>query len=244
MGTENLMRFVGVFNRDGGTFRTMDMDQFSAEATRILGEHGHSIEIELVEGKQLIAALERAVARKDVDVLLAGGGDGTISAAAEAAFRSGMPLAVLPAGTMNLFARSLHLPLDLPGALNAIATGEVRAVDIATANGKPFVHQYSVGIHTRLVRIREEMTYQQPSRENGGKRARGAARDPAAAEVSGRDPEQARPREPAMLGDHRLEQPVRGRSHPARRQARWRGPRGLHRGADAAAANSQSSAST
>ena len=159
MGMENLMRFIGVFNRDGGTFRTMDMDQFSAEATRILGEHGHSIEIELVEGKQLIAALKRAVARKDVDVLLAGGGDGTISAAAEAAFHSGMPLAVLPAGTMNLFARSLHLPLDLPGALNAIATGEVRGVDIATANGKPFVHQYSVGIHTRLVKIREEMTY-------------------------------------------------------------------------------------
>jgi diacylglycerol kinase family enzyme len=153
------MRFVGVFNRDGGTFRTMDMDQFSVEATRILAEHGHSIDIELVAGKKLIPALKAAVARKDADALLAGGGDGTISAAAELAFKSGMPLAVLPAGTMNLFARSLQLPLDLPGALNAIASGEVRAVDIATANGKPFVHQYSVGIHTRLVRLREKMTY-------------------------------------------------------------------------------------
>jgi diacylglycerol kinase family enzyme len=153
------MRFVGVFNRDGGTFRTMDMDQFSAEATRILADHGHTIDIELVAGKDLIPALKAAVSRKDADVLLAGGGDGTISAAAEAAFRSGMPLAVLPAGTMNLFARSLQLPLDLPGALAAIASGEVKGVDIASANGKPFVHQYSVGIHTRLVRLREKMTY-------------------------------------------------------------------------------------
>jgi diacylglycerol kinase family enzyme len=153
------MRFVGVFNRDGGTFRTMDMDQFSADATRILGERGHTIDIQLVAGKELIPALDAAVARKNVDVLLAAGGDGTISAAAEAAFRSGVPLAVLPAGTMNLFARSLHLPLDLPGALAAIASGEMRDVDIATANGKPFVHQYAVGIHTRLVKIREEMTY-------------------------------------------------------------------------------------
>ena len=124
MGTENLMRFIGVFNRDGGTFRTMDMDQFSAEATRIFGEHGHSSRSSWSRASELIAALKTAVARKDVDVLLAGGGDGTISAAAEAAFRSGMPLAVLPAGTMNLFARSLQLPLDLPGALKAIATGE------------------------------------------------------------------------------------------------------------------------
>ena len=153
------MRFVGVFNRDGGTFRTMDMDQFSAEAVRILAEHGHSLDVELVAGKELIPALQKAVRRKDVDALLAGGGDGTISAAAELAFKSGMPLAVLPAGTMNLFARSLQLPLDLPGALNAIGSGEVRGVDIASANGKPFVHQYSVGIHTRLVRLREKMTY-------------------------------------------------------------------------------------
>src|SRR5688572_25299715 len=111
------MRFVGVFNRDGGTFRTMDMDQFVAEATDILAEKGHTLDAKLVSGDGLIPALEAAVARNDADVLLAGGGDGTISAAAEACFRSGMPLAVIPAGTMNLFARSLHLPLDLPGAL-------------------------------------------------------------------------------------------------------------------------------
>jgi diacylglycerol kinase family enzyme len=153
------MRYIGVFNRDGGTFRNMDMDQFSADAIRILAEHGHTLEVRLVSGRELIPALKEAVSRKDVDALLAGGGDGTISAAAEAAFRSGMPLAVLPAGTMNLFARSLHLPLDLPGALAAIASGEMRGVDIASANGKPFVHQYSVGIHARLVRIREQMTY-------------------------------------------------------------------------------------
>lgn len=153
------MRFVGVFNRDGGTFRTMDIDQLSADAKRIFAENGHELEVEVIAGSDLIPTLDKVVGRKDVDALLAGGGDGTISAAATAAFRSGMPLAVLPAGTMNLFARSLQVPLDLPGALEAIATGEVRAVDIATANGTPFVHQYSVGIHTRLVRIREGMTY-------------------------------------------------------------------------------------
>src|SRR5690606_14262415 len=52
-----------------------------------------------------------------------------------------------------------HLPLDLEGAMRALANGEVRRVDIATANGRTFVHQFGVGIHARLVRIREGMTY-------------------------------------------------------------------------------------
>jgi electron transport complex protein RnfE len=66
-------------------------------------------------------------------------------------------LAILPAGTMNLFARAMKVPLVLEEALEAIADGEVGAVDIATANGRPFVHQFSVGIHARLVRIREKL---------------------------------------------------------------------------------------
>ena len=100
-----------------------------------------------------------AAGREGVDALLVGGGDGTISAAAGIAYETGVPLAILPAGTMNLFARALGVPLDLTEALEALAAGEVGAVDIATANGRPFVHQFGVGIHARLVRIREGMVY-------------------------------------------------------------------------------------
>ena len=153
------MHFIGVFNRDGGTFRTMDMDVFTANAVKIFAEHGHVLEPRVVEGKDLIASLETAAADPRCDVLLAGGGDGTISSAAEICFHSNKPLAVLPAGTMNLFARSLKLPMALDDALRTLAAGEVRRVDIATANGKAFVHQYSVGIHTRLVRLREHLVY-------------------------------------------------------------------------------------
>jgi len=153
------MHFVGVFNKDGGTFRTMDMAAFVASAERIFAEHGHSIDCRAVSGDDLSAELERAARDPATDVLLAGGGDGTISAAAGICFVHQMALAVLPAGTMNLFARSLGVPLQLEAALHAIAGGEVAAVDIATANGRPFVHQFSVGLHSRLVRIRNELTY-------------------------------------------------------------------------------------
>jgi diacylglycerol kinase family enzyme len=151
------MRYIGIFNRDGGTFRTMDLNAFAAKAAATFTAHGHSLESRVIAGRDLAAELKRAVT--DTDALLVGGGDGTISAAAAAAYAHGIPLAVLPAGTMNLFARSLGVPLNLDAALEAVAAGEVGAVDIATANGRPFVHQFSVGIHSKLVKLREQLNY-------------------------------------------------------------------------------------
>ena len=51
------------------------------------------------------------------------------------------------------------MPLDLDEALSAIARGSLDRIDIATANDRPFVHQFGVGIHARLVKLRNEMTY-------------------------------------------------------------------------------------
>lgn len=153
------MHILAILNRDGGTLRTMDLDAFCATARAVFERHGHVLTCEVVPGHQVEARLRAAAATKGVDVMLAAGGDGTVSAAAGIAFETGMPLAILPAGTMNLFARALKLPLALPEALEALAAGEIGAVDIATANGRPFVHQFGVGIHARLVRIREGMTY-------------------------------------------------------------------------------------
>ena len=49
--------------------------------------------------------------------------------------------------------------IDLDAALREIAAGQLFSVDIASANGRAFVHQYAVGLYARLVRIREEMPY-------------------------------------------------------------------------------------
>ncbi len=151
------MNVIGVFNRDGGTFKTTDMDAFAAKAREIYAQAGQALDVRVVAGRDLMAELKRAAA--EGEALLAGGGDGTISAAAGVAFARGIPLAVLPAGTMNLFARSLGVPLGLDAALAALAGGEVQNVDIATANGRPFVHQLSVGIHPKLVKLRESLPY-------------------------------------------------------------------------------------
>lgn len=153
------MRFVAVLNKDGGTLRTTDLDAFSARITTAVQNQGGSVDILVVPGNEVVETLRKAAARRSVDVLIAAGGDGTISAAASILMNEKMALSVLPAGTMNLFARSLGVNQSLEAAVDALSDGEIRAVDIATANGVPFVHQFSIGLHARMVHLRDRMEY-------------------------------------------------------------------------------------
>ena len=153
------MKLRAYFNRDGGTFRTTDMEAYSAEARRIFGEAGHELDLHLVEGKDIVPTMEKAANEGGFDGLIAGGGDGTISAAAGIAAAHGVALGVVPAGTMNLFARSLRLPLDIHAVLPVLAKGDVEKVDIGDATGRPFVHQFSAGLHSRMVRLRNQLSF-------------------------------------------------------------------------------------
>lgn len=153
------MKLMGFFNRDGGTFRTTDMAAYERRAEAVFREAGHDFEAIVFSGNEIIPAMERAARRDDIDGIVAGGGDGTIAAAASIAWKNGVALGVVPAGTMNLFARSLRVPLDIWEALEVLAFGEVDQVDIASANGRPFIHQFSAGLHARMVRYRNSYSY-------------------------------------------------------------------------------------
>ena len=111
-------------------------------------------------------ALKNVAAEAGEHVLMAGGGDGTISAAADIAWKAGVPLAVLPAGTMNLFARALKIPLELNAALESLASGTIQAVDISTANEESFVHQFSIGFQPQMIKLRNTLEF----RSRWGKR--------------------------------------------------------------------------
>lgn len=153
------MNLYAVFNRDGGTFRTTDMDAYCAHALRAFEGAGHEIECHVVSGDKVVETMEKAAAMNGVEGLIAGGGDGTISAASSIAWKSGIALGIVPAGTMNLFARSLKIPLDIWEAIDVLSHSHVRDVDIASANGRSFVHQFSAGLHARMVRYRNSMSF-------------------------------------------------------------------------------------
>lgn len=152
------MRFEVILNRDGGTLRTLDLDGFAQQLRGVLASAGHEVKIVETEGAGVEAALDAAL-EGSCDVVMVGGGDGTVSAAAGKLKDSDKALAVLPAGTMNLFARSLGIPLRLEEAMAAFAGGTIRSVDLASANGKVFVHQFSIGLHAKLIRLRERHAF-------------------------------------------------------------------------------------
>ena len=153
------MKVHAILNRGGGTLRTMDLDVLSALITDEFKLHGHEIEIEMLEGEELIDRINAHARRNDLDVLMVGGGDGTVSAAAAAVAGTPVALGTLPAGTMNLFVRSLEIPMELEQAIRALANGRIVEVDIAAVNGEHFIHQFAVGLHARMVRTRDKLDY-------------------------------------------------------------------------------------
>jgi diacylglycerol kinase family enzyme len=73
----------------------------------------------------------RQAVSKGVDVVIAAGGDGTVRAVAEGLHDSGIPLALLPAGTGNLLARNMDLTLsDIPDSVRTAFTGHDRRIDL------------------------------------------------------------------------------------------------------------------
>ena len=104
-------------------------------------------------GEGLISTAQDSA--RECDVLVAAGGDGTISAVASVAVKAGKVLGVVPLGTLNHFSKDLGIPQDVAGAVDVIAGGNVRQVDIAEVNGRYFINNSSIGLYPRLVRTRE-----------------------------------------------------------------------------------------
>jgi YegS/Rv2252/BmrU family lipid kinase len=84
------------------------------------------------------------------DLLIAGGGDGTISEAARHLAHRDIALGVLPLGTTNNFARSLRIPLDPAAATAVLTTGKVADVDLGQVGDYPFANLVSVGVSAQV----------------------------------------------------------------------------------------------
>lgn len=89
-----------------------------------------------------------AQALEGADRIVAAGGDGSLGPAGRLALLAGLPLAVVPIGTANSFARWMELPLDLDGAAKLAADPDAttRTAEIASADGRPFVNVAATGL--------------------------------------------------------------------------------------------------
>lgn len=153
------MRIAIVLNREGGTLKSANPDAIGGKLARMLESAGHDVSLWIGNGKSMVAKLEDLTEDKGTDAIVIGGGDGSVSLAASLCFRNKKTLGVLPAGTMNFFARSLGMPLDLDGACESLAKAKPRLVDCGTVNGQVFVHQVSLGVQPRMVEYRNALSY-------------------------------------------------------------------------------------
>lgn len=104
-------------------------------------------------GEEIVAAARRAAAARDV--LVAAGGDGTVSTLAGIAVEGNLTFGVLPLGTLNHFARDAGIPSDLDEAVAVVAAGHTRDLDVGDMNGRTFLNNTSLGLYPRLVWERE-----------------------------------------------------------------------------------------
>jgi diacylglycerol kinase (ATP) len=105
---------------------------------RLLDETGlrHAELYAATSGDRIDEVLDQALASRP-DVLVVGGGDGTVSCAAAKVAGTKVALGVLPLGTANDFARTLEVPTDLAAATRILSTGKVVDVDLGWVRSRP-----------------------------------------------------------------------------------------------------------
>jgi len=140
------------------------------ERTRLITEAfdatGVAPEVRCVAGADLERVARQLVSERP-HALVAAGGDGTVSAVAQALIGTDVPLGVLPLGTLNHFAKDVGLPLEPPEAAAVVAAGATVRIDAARVNERVFVNNSSLGLYPQLVRMRDE----RHAEEGGSKRA-------------------------------------------------------------------------
>jgi diacylglycerol kinase family enzyme len=127
----------------------------AAEAVRTLAEVG-GFDISEVEPGEIVGVIRRVIA-VDPKRILVVGGDGSLCAAANLMAGRRTELAVLPAGTLNHFAKHLGMPLGLRDAAILARQGITRPIDAGRVNGRIFLNTSSVGAYESFVRRRRRL---------------------------------------------------------------------------------------
>lgn len=130
---------VNAHSRKGEALFAQARDKLEQAGIRLIAAHG------VKDPSQMNVTVARAIA-DGAPMVIVGGGDGSMSGTVDELVGKDCVFAVLPLGTANSFARTLGLPLDLDGAVQAIATGRRRRVDLGMIDKDYFVNAASLGL--------------------------------------------------------------------------------------------------
>jgi diacylglycerol kinase family enzyme len=153
------MSAIAFINAAAGSDAPDQSTQQQEQVRSALSAAGIDATVKPIDAKHLRDATRDAIADHP-DLIIAGGGDGTVSSIASILVGTGIPLGVLPLGTLNHFAKDLNLPLDLENAVKTLAAGRARPIDIGQVNQHYFINNSSIGIYPKMVRHRKERQHQ------------------------------------------------------------------------------------
>lgn len=141
-----------VFNPGAGTAPT------SERILQSFQRHGEvEATIDTLEFPKEMKSIVDDGLKKGADVIVAAGGDGTVSGVAGRLVNRPQAMGVLPVGTLNHLAKDLGIPSDLDQAVDVICSGKPTRMDIGEINGKFFVNNISLGFYVKAVSLRERL---------------------------------------------------------------------------------------
>ncbi len=110
----------------------------------------YTVDARAVEDPKDLEPTVRELLAAKPDLLILGGGDGTISGLVDLMVGHDVMLGVLPLGTANSFARSLGIPLTIEGAVEVIRTGRPRRIDLGMIDNDYYANCAAMGISPKI----------------------------------------------------------------------------------------------
>jgi diacylglycerol kinase family enzyme len=144
----------------GGNQRGLDAREVCQTVEEIFRTAGHTISSTLITPGGVENALQNAIAARP-DLIIIGGGDGTVSAAARQLGGTDIALGIVPMGTFNLAARDLGVPLEIEAAAEFLATAEIFPIDVLEISGHACLCMAILGFYPEFSNIFE-------TRDHGG----------------------------------------------------------------------------
>jgi YegS/Rv2252/BmrU family lipid kinase len=133
---------VNAASRTGADAFADARDKLKAAGVELLGAKA------VKKPERMGATIKSAIQK--APMVIVGGGDGSLSSSVDHFMGTDTILGVLPLGTANSFARTLGIPLDLDGAVEVIASGEARSIDVGCIDGDHFLNAAALGLAPKV----------------------------------------------------------------------------------------------
>ena len=142
-----------IINAGSGSVESEETRQRLSE---LFDANGVEANIRLAKNGEEIVGFAEKAAKSDAEIIVAGGGDGTVSAVAAEVLKTKKTLGILPLGTLNNFSKDLGISQNLEEAVKIIAENNVKQIDVGEVNGRIFVNNSSIGLYPHIVKRREK----------------------------------------------------------------------------------------